>query len=86
MEYYLICINVISMFLYGIDKFLAISKLRRISENTLLFISVIGGSVGSLLSMIVFRHKIRKSKFVIINVLFSLIYLYIYLFKLKNVL
>ena len=63
---YLLSINIISFTYMGIDKLLAILKKRRISENTLIFFSIIGGSFGTLLSMIIFRHKIRKPKFLII--------------------
>ena len=76
MNEYLIIINFISFILMGLDKFLAIIKKRRISEATLLFFSLIGGGLGTLIGMFIFRHKIRKMKFQILVPL-SLIILYI---------
>jgi len=62
---YLIGINIISFVLYGIDKGKAILKRERIPERILLVLSLIGGCYGALLGMILFRHKIRKKKFII---------------------
>ncbi len=60
---YLITINIISFFIMGFDKLLAIIKKRRISEFTLLTLSIFGGSVGAILAMIIFKHKIKKDDF-----------------------
>ena len=73
---YLIVINIISFLSMGLDKFLAIISKRRISENTLLFLTLIGGGLGTLIGMFIFRHKIRKMKFQILVPL-SLIIFYI---------
>ena len=76
---YLIVINSFSFIIYAIDKFLAIHKKERISEFSLLFISVIGGVIGSILSMIIFNHKTRKLKFYINNIISIIIWLIIIL-------
>ncbi len=60
---YLIIINIISFIVIGIDKRKAIKNKWRISEISLLVIAVIGGSLGSILGMKVFRHKTNKTKF-----------------------
>ena len=73
---YLIVINIISFLSMGIDKFLAIISKRRISEKTLLTLALIGGGLGTLIGMFLFRHKIRKMKFQILVPL-SLIIFYI---------
>ena len=73
---YLIVINIISFLSMGIDKFLAIISKTRICENTLLFQALIGGGLGTLIGMFLFRHKIRKMKFQILVPL-SLIIFYI---------
>lgn len=73
--YYLLGINIISFLLYGIDKLLAIFRLRRISEKTLLFVSLMGGAFIGLLAMILFHHKIRKKYFIVINILGILLFL-----------
>ena len=63
---YLIILNIITFLIMGIDKYLAIKKKYRISEFHLLTLTLFGGSVGSLLGMIIFRHKTKKMKFLII--------------------
>ena len=45
--YYLFAINIVSFFLYGIDKYKAKKNKWRISEATLLMMAVIGGSIGA---------------------------------------
>ncbi len=70
--------------MYGIDKCLAMLKKHRISEKTLLFVSLMGGCFLSFLAMLIFRHKIRKKYFVIINIIGMLLYMSIiggYLWK-----
>ena len=77
MYIYLIIINTISFISFGIDKRKAILKRQRISENTLLTMSFIGGVLGAILGMILFRHKIRKVKFLTFMPLFLLLWVYI---------
>jgi uncharacterized membrane protein YsdA (DUF1294 family) len=55
--YYLIVINVVTFLVYGIDKLKAKHGSWRISEATLLILAVIGGSIGALLGMKIWRHK-----------------------------
>lgn len=62
---YLIIINLIGFFIMGIDKYKAIHHKWRIPENTLFFIAIIGGSIGSILGMQLFRHKTKHLRFVI---------------------
>lgn len=61
--YGLICLAV--FFLYGIDKYRAIRGDWRISERRLLIYAVFGAP-GALAGMLVFRHKIRKLKFILL--------------------
>ena len=49
-----------------VDKLLAKKEARRVPERTLLLIAAIGGSLGSLLGMLVAHHKTRKAKFYIL--------------------
>lgn len=61
---YLLAINLVAFFTYGIDKAKAGSLgARRISEKTLLIMALIGGSLGSLVAMSLFRHKTKKTSF-----------------------
>ena len=75
--YYLIIINIITLLIYGLDKYLAIKNLRRISEFSLFFLSFIGGPLGALLGMLIFRHKTKKIKFYTVNILCIILYIYI---------
>ena len=61
--YYLIVINIVTFLIYGIDKRKAKQGSWRISEATLLILAVIGGSIGALLGMKVWRHKTMHKKF-----------------------
>ena len=62
---YLFVINIVTFSLYGSDKKRARWDRRRIPEKVLLGLAVIGGSVGAWMGMKVYRHKIRKWKFII---------------------
>lgn len=54
---YLLIINAAGLLLMLIDKRKAVKKAWRIPESTLLTIAVIGGSLGTLIGMRLFRHK-----------------------------
>lgn len=60
---YLIVINVITFFLYGIDKLKAKRARWRVPEATLIGLAVIGGSIGAWLAMMVWHHKTMHQKF-----------------------
>ena len=60
---YLLAINIITFFVYGIDKLKAKKNLWRIPEATLLLLAAIGGSIGSWLGMKVWHHKTLHKKF-----------------------
>ncbi len=60
---HLTAINLITFVLYGTDKLLAKTDKRRIPERVLLFFAILGGSIGALTAMLLFRHKTRKKKF-----------------------
>ncbi len=62
--FYLISINILTFIIFGFDKLQAIRNSRRISENNLFIFVILGGHIGAILAMIIFNHKIRKSKFV----------------------
>ena len=76
---YLVVINIISFFTYGLDKYLAIKNKRRISENSLISLSIIGGSIGSILGMFFFHHKTKKKRFLIMNPLILIVQILLYL-------
>ena len=82
-NYYLILINIIGFILILVDKIKACKNKWRIKENTLLFISIIGGGIGELISMLIFHHKTKKNKFIIFIPLLTLIQIIIYLYLKK---
>lgn len=63
--YYILLINFIGLCLMYIDKSKAIRNQWRISESKLLLVSIVGGNIGSLLGMNLFRHKTKHPKFTI---------------------
>ena len=65
---WLVVINVVTFFVFGVDKLKAKykethEKTRRIPEKTLFLLSGMGGSVGALLGMRVWRHKTLHKSF-----------------------
>ena len=60
---YFLAINIITFFVYGIDKLKAKKNLWRIPEATLLLLAAIGGSIGAWLGMKVWHHKTLHKKF-----------------------
>ena len=60
---YLVAINIVTFFMYGIDKWKAKRSKWRISEATLLGMAIIGGSIGAWLGMRVWHHKTMHKKF-----------------------
>lgn len=60
---YLVAINVITFFVYGIDKWKARRSKWRIPESTLLGLAIVGGSIGAWLGMKTWHHKTLHKKF-----------------------
>ena len=60
---YLLIINAAGFLLMLVDKWKAKKNRWRIRESTLLIVAALGGSVGSLLGMYIFRHKTLHLKF-----------------------
>ena len=63
---YLIIINVIAFFAYGIDKIKAKKGRWRTPESVLLLLAFMGGAAGALAGMHLFRHKTHHKKFTIL--------------------
>ncbi|WP_283421270.1 DUF1294 domain-containing protein [Chryseobacterium profundimaris] len=81
MFYGIAVISIITFIIFGIDKRKAIKHQRRISENILLTFTFFGGTIGALLGMLIFRHKISKRSFLlkfsgIVIIQIMLVYLY----------
>ena len=60
---YLLLINAAAFALMLVDKLKARSHRWRISERTLIGSALLGGSIGALAGMYLFRHKTRHPKF-----------------------
>ncbi len=60
---YLLIINAAGFLLMHIDKQKARHRRWRIPEATLMSVALLGGSIGSLLGMYIFRHKTKHPKF-----------------------
>ena len=60
---YFFVINLIAFSSVGYDKYLAKNQKRRIPERTLLSFVLIGGTIGSGLAMLIFRHKTTKKSY-----------------------
>ena len=62
---YLVVINILGFLVMWIDKKKAERNAWRIKERTLFIITALGGGIGTLTGMYVFRHKTQKISFVI---------------------
>ncbi len=61
---YFILINLTSLVLMSIDKARAIKKLWRVPEKVFFIFAILGGSLGTLMGMNIFRHKTKHASFV----------------------
>ena len=62
---YLLVINVIGFLAMGFDKWKAKKGRWRIPENTLFMFTILGGGIGTIAGIYVFRHKTKKLKFTV---------------------
>ena len=62
--YYLLFLNILGFSIMGIDKQKAKRHQWRISEKTLFMVSLLGGSIGTLVGMYFFHHKTKHWYFV----------------------
>ena len=51
--------------LFGYDKWQSGRRGGRVAESTLWFVSAFGGWLGGLAAMVIFRHKIEKTMFLL---------------------
>lgn len=62
---YLLIVNVAAFALMLADKMKAKKNAWRIPEKVLFLAAIIGGSIGSLLGMYLFRHKTKHFSFIL---------------------
>jgi len=55
--------SVLTFLVFGFDKWRAGRAGERVSEARLIWLSALGGWLGGLLGMIIFRHKTSKGSF-----------------------
>ena len=60
---YLVLVNALAFLLMLVDKLKARKGAWRIPEATLMGIAALGGSIGAICGMYLFRHKTRHLKF-----------------------
>ncbi len=73
--YILFIMNIVSFGMCYNDKKRAIKHKRRISEKTLLLISLCGGAFGFFIAMYLFHHKTKHIKFVVLEPVFMVIWI-----------
>lgn len=83
LEIYLIGINALTFLIYGADKWKAQRNRWRIPEETLIWVAIVGGSIGALLGMHLFRHKTKHQKFLIGIPVILLVQVGLYYFFMK---
>lgn len=78
---YILGVNLATFILMGVDKRKSKNQAWRIPERTFWGLSIIGGAIGSLLGMKVYRHKTKHRLFTmgmpIIIIIQLLLFLYI---------
>lgn len=62
---YLLIMNLFTFLIMGIDKKKAKKGRWRVPEKTLFILVALGGGIGGIAGMYVFRHKTKKMKFII---------------------
>lgn len=62
---YLLIINLLSFLSMGIDKWKAKRGAWRIPEQTLISLVLLGGGIGGIIGMYLFKHKTKKPRFYI---------------------
>ena len=81
---YLLLINAAGFLLMLVDKIKAKRNLWRIPEATLIGVAAMGGSIGAIAGMNLFRHKTKHPKFYIgLPVILALQIVLVYLLVLK---
>ena len=79
-----VAVNLVSFALYGLDKLKAKKGLWRIRESTLLLVAALGGSLGALLGMEVFRHKTKHWQFKVLVPVFLVLHIALAVWLVKS--
>ncbi len=60
---YMLLMSLVLFIVMGADKRLAIKKRRRVPEKSLFLLAALGGGLGGVAGMAVFRHKTQHTSF-----------------------
>jgi uncharacterized membrane protein YsdA (DUF1294 family) len=77
-------VNTLGFLLMYVDKQRAIKHKWRISENTLMIVALLFGSLGVYLGMTVFRHKTKHFKFKFFVPLFIIVHVWLIIYASLN--
>jgi len=77
-------INLFSLILFGIDKLNSTKERKRVPEFSFYFFSLIGGVIGVLLGIVLFRHKLKNRLFLAVELSLFLIWAIALFFIIKN--
>jgi len=75
---YLIIINVISVLVFSMDKFQAKNNKRRVPENILHLLELVGGVFGIIVAMYLIHHKSSKWQYYIITYIILIVWVFAY--------
>lgn len=62
---YIVAINTITLFLFWIDKINARKSSWRVPERQLFMFGLLGGGVGGIVGMRLFKHKTKQPRFTV---------------------
>ncbi len=60
-----VLLSLLTFIVYGVDKSAALRQMYRVPENTLHLLALLGGWPGASLAQRLFRHKTRKTAFLV---------------------
>lgn len=73
---WLFLVNLLTLAMYGADKYAAQKSWHRVPESTLLLFGVVGGWPAAICGQVLFRHKTQKQpfkKYFIISVIMNIV-------------
>ena len=79
---YVVIMNVVGVVIMKADKERAKRGAYRIPEKTLFTVSILGGSIGTLVGMYLFRHKTKHWYFVVGMPLILVVHLVLFVYYL----
>lgn len=77
---YFIIVNIVGFIMSAVDKSAAKRHKWRVPEKNLFAVSLLGGAVGTLMSMLISRHKTKHKRFMIGIPLIIFVQLSVYIY------